>query len=506
MENELITPWSMENILDDFFVPEYIERIAQDVLTNYSLKVKSMVCVTTKPDKGGAIWKLETDQGPKSLKLLHRRPTRSLFSLGAQEYLTEVKKARVPKIIKTNQGVNYVEAGGKLWFVAEWIEPLAPVTKDLEGAKQLCYAIGEFHRLTQGYVPPKQAEVASRLYKWPKQYQKIINKMDWFRHIANAYHEMPASTAVLNVVDHFEEQAIRTYERLSNSSYPDLVRLGNEAWGLAHQDYGWSNGQMGPGGMWIIDLDGVAYDLAIRDLSKLITGTMSDLFRWDTEFVRGMIQAYDEANPIPPELYEILMIDLSLPTDFYKNIKEMVYEPELFLNEQTEAMIQTIITTDETKLPVLKEIENDWKGKTDRKLMISLPSNQNQDQDDAFNNILQWKLQSNGQSTEPTANWLENSQVLDDSKSIKKEKKKKKDKEKEDQLTKEEKKAKKRAKKLAKKEAERLAEERDSSTDEAKKAKKIAKKAAKKQKEEEEEREKAEKKAKKKKKNKKKAS
>ena len=28
-------------------------------------------------------------------------------------------------------------------------------------------------------------------------------------------------------------------------------------------------------GMWIIDLDGVAYDLPIRDLRKLISGTMA---------------------------------------------------------------------------------------------------------------------------------------------------------------------------------------------------------------------------------------
>ena len=64
----------------------------------------------------------------------------------------------------------------KLWFVAEWIEPLAPVTKDLEGAKQLCHALGEFHRLSKGYTPPPGAEVASRLHKWNKTYEKMIMK------------------------------------------------------------------------------------------------------------------------------------------------------------------------------------------------------------------------------------------------------------------------------------------------------------------------------------------
>ncbi|QGQ45082.1 CotS family spore coat protein [Metabacillus sediminilitoris] len=363
MEKILIVPWEEDELTYEFFVPEYIEQIAQNVLEYYDFSVQSIKVVTTKPDKGGSIWKLETSAGPKSLKLLHRRPTRSMFSLGAQEYLVNVKEARVPPIIKTKDGSNYVEAGGKLWFVAEWIEPLTPVTKDLEGAKHLCHALGEFHQLSKGYVPPSQSEVASRLYKWPKSYQKVITKMDWFRNIANAYNELPASSHLLSVVDGFEEQAKRSLERLNQSSYLELVQHGNEYWGLVHQDYGWSNGQMGANGMWIIDLDGVAYDLPIRDLTKLITGTMADLYRWDATWVREMIKAYHEANPISSKLYDIIMIELSLPNDFYKNIKEVVYDPEIFLNDPTTiSMIQTIVDTDQTKWPVLEEIKDDWKG------------------------------------------------------------------------------------------------------------------------------------------------
>jgi CotS family spore coat protein len=363
VEKTVIEPWVVDELTHEFFVPDYINQLAEKVLQRYDLSVKSIQVVTTKPDKGGAIWKLETNLGPKSLKLLHRRPTRSLFSLGAQEYLVDVQEARVPPIVKTKDGKNYVEAGGKLWFVAEWIEPLQPVTKDLEGAKQLCYALGEFHRLSKGYTPPEQAEIASRLHKWPRNYEKVITKMDWFRNIAKAYDEFPASSYLLEVVDEFEEQARRSLERLNQSSYFELIKLGNANWGLVHQDYGWSNGQMGAEGMWIIDLDGVAFDLPIRDLRKLITGTMADLYRWDVTWVREMIKAYHEANPITAELYEVLMIDLSMPNEFYKNIKEVVYEPELFLNEPTTPqLIQTIVETDQSKWPVLEEIQNDWKG------------------------------------------------------------------------------------------------------------------------------------------------
>lgn len=364
MNDLLIDPWDVdETKYGEFYVPDYITQLGEQVLHHYNFTVESMELVTTKSDKGGAIWKLETSEGPKSFKLLHRRPARSLFSLGAQQYLVDVQKAKVPPIVQTKYGQNYVEAGGKLWFVAEWIEPLFPVTKDLAGAKQLCYALGEFHRLSKGYIPPKQAEMASRLNKWPKTYEKMLVKMDWFRNIAKAYSDLPASPLLLSVVNQFEEQAKRSLERLMQSSYFELAEKGNEYWGLVHQDYGWSNGQMGPDGMWIIDLDGVAFDLPIRDLRKLISGTMADLYKWDTTWVREMISAYHEANPISPKLYEVLLIDLSLPSEFYKNIKEVVFEPEIFLNDSaTISLIHTIVDTDCSKWPVLEEMKHDWKG------------------------------------------------------------------------------------------------------------------------------------------------
>jgi len=357
----VILPWEEREDIDKNFIPDYVNTLAKEVIKRYSFQVQSMEAVATKPEQGGAIWKLNTNKGPKSLKLLHRRPTRSLFSLGAQRYLVDVKGARVPAIIKTKNGQDFIEAGGKVWFVAEWIEPLAPISKDLEGTKQLCYTLGQFHSQTRGYVPPDGAEIASRLYKWPRKYEKMMNKMDWFRNLAKAYREMPASSVILNVIDKYEDEVRTSLSRLNQSKYLDLIKKGNEEWGLAHQDYGWSNAQMGSNGMWIIDLDGVAYDLPIRDLRKLITGKMAELNKWDVTWVREMIKAYHKGNPISPELYEVLMIDLSLPNEFYRFMKDMVLEPELFLNLTTTEVIKSLIETEQSKWPVLNAIQNDWR-------------------------------------------------------------------------------------------------------------------------------------------------
>ncbi|RKL65691.1 spore coat protein CotS [Salipaludibacillus neizhouensis] len=361
-EEQLIIPWEIDSTLGKLYVPPYIEEMALEVLQHYNFKVNQMEVMATKEEKGGLIWKIETDQGPKSLKILHRRPIRSLFSIGAQEYLRKIKKARVPSIVKTNTGENTVEMGGKIWFVAEWIESLYEVKKDLEGTKILSNAIGEFHHLSKGYVTPIGAEHASRLYRWPKAYKRTIKKMKWFKDVANTHNDMPASRLILSTIDTFQEQARRALTMLENSPYSQLTARGNKEWGLAHQDYGWGNGKMGTGGMWIIDLDGVAYDIPIRDLRKLIEESLENLGKWDVSWILEILEAYHEANPIEDAVFEILLIDMALPNLFYKNMKEMLYEPRLFLDEKLKSDVERIIELDHTKWPVIEQLRKEWKG------------------------------------------------------------------------------------------------------------------------------------------------
>ncbi len=362
MTDGLITPWAAEYDLDDQYVPKEVEAMARRVLTHYNWKVSSMRLVTAKPDKAGAIWRVDTNRGPFSLKLLHRPPQRSLFSIGAIEYLVK-QGARVPPLIRTKTNEAYVQMGGKLWIANKWIEPLTQASKvDLEGAELLSYGLAEFQRHSRGYVPPPGAQKASRLHRWPKTYERMLTKIQWFRILANLYSEMPASRLLLDVIGKYEEQAKKAIARLHESPYASLVARGEPHWGIVHQDYGWSNGQLGPGGVWVIDMDGVSYDLPIRDLRKLIAGTMDDMGVWDVSWVQGMINAYRKGYPVDNDLYEVLLIDLSLPNEFYKLVKEIVYDPGAFLNNELESQLQRLEQVEASKQRALRELQAPRKG------------------------------------------------------------------------------------------------------------------------------------------------
>ncbi|TCZ80207.1 CotS family spore coat protein [Paenibacillus albiflavus] len=363
MDNYQIVPWQdvilSPGIVAEQYVPPELEMLAREVMTHYDMQVNEMLLITSKPDKGGAIWKIGTSKGNLSLKCLHRRPRRSLFSVGAQEYMSKLGY-RVPSFIPTKEGNLYVEAGGKLWIVTDWIDPLVPVSKiDLEGASQLCFGLGEFHKNSKGYIPPRGSEKSSRLYGWGKYYEKIIAKIGWFQDLALAYPETAASASLLDVIEEFKRQANDMYQRFQNSPYQRMIAKGEAHWGLVHQDFGWSNGQMGPGGIWVIDLDGVAYDLPIRDLRKLITSTMDDMGVWDLTWIRGMIDAYHQANPIDQETFEILWIDMAFPNEFYKHVKEIVFNPQLFLETELAENLQRVLKTETSKWEALSELEKD---------------------------------------------------------------------------------------------------------------------------------------------------
>jgi len=125
---------------------------------------------------------------------------------------------------------------------------------------------------------------------------------------------------------------------------------------IRHEDYGWSNGQIGPDGkVWIIDLDGVSFDLTFRDLRKLITGTMDDRGDWDVAMMRSMIQAYHRANPIEPEAMQVMLIDMLLPNEFYKLVKDALFDPAM-LNGEMVMGLERLLVTDEHKQNALREL------------------------------------------------------------------------------------------------------------------------------------------------------
>lgn len=68
-------------------ITEPTPELAARVLAHYDLQVKRIELVQKSESKKKAIWRVKTNSGPLCLKRLSHGLDRTLFSLGAQEYV-----------------------------------------------------------------------------------------------------------------------------------------------------------------------------------------------------------------------------------------------------------------------------------------------------------------------------------------------------------------------------------------------------------------------------------
>jgi CotS family spore coat protein len=388
-----IEPWDhllqpdTPDVLRDQFVPAEVENVALHVVKSYDMQVGEMKLISSKPVKGGAVWKLVTDHGLRSMKLLCRTPDRSLFSIYAQDYLVK-QGAKVPSLIPTRDGGNYVSAGGRLWIVTEWIESLQPACNDTLGeARALSAGLGEFHRLSNGFNPPSECMSYSHLGSWLKSYEKSIEDFGNCRQLAELHPEFESGKRLLSQMDRFEEQARNTIQLMAESPYEKMVAMGELFWGLAqhNDDRARPIAQTGPGGVWVIDLSGVCYDLPIRDLRKLISNTMVERGGWDVTWIRGMIEAYHQSNPIDRETFQMLWLDLSFPNELHRGVKEILSGPIPFIKQELEDILDSMQTMEASKQEALSELRLDlelYPSNTHVYLSAAEPTNTSMDQEE----------------------------------------------------------------------------------------------------------------------------
>ena len=112
-------------------------------------------------------------------------------------------------------------------------------------------------------------------------------------------------------------------EALQKSSYGDLTDIAFERSALCHQDYGEGNAILKEDTVYILDLDGITYDLPVRDLRKIIGKRMEKLGRWDKKLIEDIMLWYEKNNKLSSEEKNLLKIDLLFPHRFFGTVKNL---------------------------------------------------------------------------------------------------------------------------------------------------------------------------------------
>ncbi len=292
--------------------------IARSVLERYDVDPVKIQVI----QQGGikTVWKVFAEEGVFCLKRLKQTKEKALFSVEAQRYIKS-KEGNVPSVILNKAHEAITDRNQELFVLYEWIEGKQLNFDKQEDFMAAMEGLAHFHKFSKGYEPPGGARVSTKIAKWPDQYRSMLNKLNEWKSISLGKAGTPTYAAYLKWVDPIMTLGEKAIQYLEASCYGTLSAPGSQAVVLCHQDYGKGNALLTAAGVWILDMDGVTFELAARDLRKIILKTMENKGRWHQESMKEILSWYEKVNILSMEEKQTIYIDTLFPHSFFGTVK-----------------------------------------------------------------------------------------------------------------------------------------------------------------------------------------
>lgn len=282
------------------------------------IDVNEIKIIQNEPVK--TIWKMETSVGTFCLKRIRKSVPVVKFTTAAQDYLYK-KGALVAGIIPTQSGELFFVHEGYGFVLYQWINGSQLEMEEVEEQAYVGLSgLAQFHKDSVGFVPPADSQTYDRMGVWPNHYKKMLDEMKKWKVIAETK-TTPFALAYLKVIDEMIDLAEQATQMLDASYYSEWLKEIGPYGYLCHQDYGSGNALQTNHGVYVLDLDNVAYDLPLRDVRKLITKRMEQIGVWELAELEKLLNSYEGILPLTDEQRKILYIDLLYPHHFYGCVK-----------------------------------------------------------------------------------------------------------------------------------------------------------------------------------------
>jgi spore coat protein I len=178
-----------------------------------------------------------------------------------------------------------------------------------------------FHKASQGYEPPEEARVSTKLAKWPDQYRSMLKRMTEWKTVSQQKAGTAVYDAYLKWIDAIIALGEKAIRYLESSRYSELSCPGSSSVVMCHQDFGKGNALLTDKGICVLDLDGVTFELAARDLRKIILKTMENQSEWNETVMKNIITWYEKGSKLTRDERQMVYIDCLFPHAFFGSVK-----------------------------------------------------------------------------------------------------------------------------------------------------------------------------------------
>ncbi|HOJ76800.1 MAG TPA: CotS family spore coat protein [Bacillota bacterium] len=288
-----------------------IDQAIPKLLSNWGLSA-------IKWQKVKDVYRVETDQGLKNLKISPLNPQRLLFVHQAIQYISNKGFSRMVPLIPTLTGETYVAYQDLAFSLFDWIEGRQCDFQNLNELAEATQRLAEFHQKTAGFVPPPNSNMRNQLGKTVKHFEERYQNLLDFVQLAKTMKDDPFAKLYLEQADLFIPMAELALTRLKNSNYQWLVQVAKLSGKFCHGDPAARNFILTPANtVYLIDFDSCRWDMPIMDLIKFTRRVMKK-YNWDVAIAKLIFDAYQEEVRLNQSELNVIKAIFYFPQKFWR--------------------------------------------------------------------------------------------------------------------------------------------------------------------------------------------
>ncbi|MBP1990982.1 CotS family spore coat protein [Paenibacillus eucommiae] len=306
-----------------------MDRLLRSIEQLYGFKIKTWKVI--KHIKNSSFVALiKTDEGKKKIvKSLYITPERQLFIVKSEQLLAE-KGVKLARPIPSLQGELYMIFDKVPYVLYEWIDGKSRQLRDRDALESMVQVMARFHRASRGLDYPNEVQIYSHL-PWEQDYkQRLKSLKSW--HSKHKGSNNRKAVIISRHLPFFQKMAQKALESLHTSHYQNYMDGLDSAKSLVHGDFHHMNLIFQKDVGVLIDFEDVRYDLPSKDLLRIFSMyTKQNPF--EGKMFRGMMKTYENINPFPTEVRQLVYMDLLFPHIFERMLRKKKYKkmsaPEL---------------------------------------------------------------------------------------------------------------------------------------------------------------------------------
>ncbi len=265
------------------------------------------------------VYKIQGSRGVLCLKVIKYELPHFLFILGAILHLQKNNFVKIPEIIPTVDGREYLQCNNGYGYLTEWISARQCNYDNPLDVKVAAKKLAELHNKSEGFELKPYMRPRIGWLKWPKIFSTRKDEiLDFQRRIQEKEEKSEFDELYLSMMEEELLRADKALRDLIGSDYFEYMEVEMKKKGFCHHDFAHHNILLSDSGeISVIDFDYCILDSHLHDLSSLLIRIMKN-GKWSEEYSMNTISDYCSVKELNKTSIPIMAAFMEFPQEYWQ--------------------------------------------------------------------------------------------------------------------------------------------------------------------------------------------